>query len=345
MSLNETNSEDIYDNAYTKEQLKNIKYLKKLLNDNNPDLYRQLENFEYLASGAESNVYKVKIKKINKICVMKLIINNNRQKRNYKEIYISKKLKHKNIIDFINYTPLNNTESDIILLEYGSQGDLRNFLKNSLNRNYYSETMLCYITYHVLNALKYCKIQKIVHYDIKPANIIIDEKLIIKLIDFSISLDYSQIDSDDIKLILSGTPYYMPPEVIKKETIKLKDVNKIDIYSLGVTLYKLSCCCYPYDLKNEDSDNYDKIYNKIMNNNLEINNENNEYSQYFINFIKKLLEKDITKRINIDQALDDYWVKGANILMEEKEKLSNDYSFIINLLRDYIYEFNYYNKK
>ena len=137
----------------------------------------------------------------------------------------------------------------------------------------------------------------------------------------------------------------MPPEVIRKESIKLKDVNKIDIYSLGVTLFKLSCCCYPYDLKNEDSNNYDKIYNKIMNNNLEINNENNEYSQYFINFIKKLLEKDITKRINIDQALDDYWVKGANILMEEKEKLSNDYSFLINLLSDYIYEFNYYNKK
>ena len=340
MSLYETNSEDIYDNPYTKEKLKNIKYLKKFLNDNNPDLYRQLENFEYLDSGGESNIYKVTIKKTNTICVMKLII---KEKRNFSEINISKKLKHKNIIDLIYHTPLNNTESDIIILQYGTNGDLRNFIKK-LNRICYSETMLCYIAYQVLNALKYCKIQKIVHYDIKPANIIIDDMLNIKLIDFSISLDYSQIDTNDIKLVLSGTPYYIPPEVIKKETIKLKDVNKIDIYSLGVTLYKLSFCCYPYDLKNEDSGNYDKIYNKIMNNNLEINNENNKYSQYFINFLLKLLEKDITKRINIDEALED-WIQGAYILMDYKEELCDRQSFIINLICDHIYEFNKYIKK
>ena len=137
----------------------------------------------------------------------------------------------------------------------------------------------------------------------------------------------------------------MPPEVIKTETIKLKDINKIDMYSLGVLLYRFAFFCYPYNLKNEDLDDYNKIYNKIKNNNLEINDENHEYSQYFINFIQKLLEKDITKRINIDEASDDYWVKGANILMDVKEKLCNDDSFLINLLCDYIYEFNCYMKK
>ena len=136
----------------------------------------------------------------------------------------------------------------------------------------------------------------------------------------------------------------MPPEVIKEKTVKLKDVNKIDMYSLGVLIYKFAFCCYPYNLKNEDTD-YDKIYNKIMNNKLEIGSEDEKYSEFFINFLKKLLEKDITKRINIDEALEDYWIKGADILNNEKEKLFNADSFLINLLMDNFYEYNYYMKK
>ena len=60
---------------YSKEELKNIKYLTKLLSENNSDLYQQLENFEYLDSGGESNVYNVTLKRQKKKCVLKLIIN------------------------------------------------------------------------------------------------------------------------------------------------------------------------------------------------------------------------------------------------------------------------------
>ena len=67
-------------------------------------------------------------------------------------------------------------------------------------------------------------------------------------------------------------------------------------------------------------------------------------SKYFLNFIKKCLEKDITKRISIDEALEDYWIKGANIIMNEKEKLYNADSFLINLIMDSFYEFNNYIK-
>ena len=50
----------------------------------------------------------------------------------------------------------------------------------------------------------------------------------------------------------------MAPEVIKSETIKLKDINKIDLFSLGVILYRFAFCCYPFDLNHEDSN--DTIY-------------------------------------------------------------------------------------
>ena len=56
---------------------------------------------------------------------------------------------------------------------------------------------------------------------------------------------------------------------------------------------------YPFDLTNEDSNNYNQIYDKVMKDGCEIENDNHSYSIYFIDFLKKLLEKDINKRINI----------------------------------------------
>jgi serine/threonine protein kinase len=111
-----------------KKDLQNITNLQEYFKNNHLKFYNQLENFEFLDSGGESNVYNVTFKESKKKCVMKLIINDLREKRNYKEINISKKLKHKNIIDLLYHTQLNNTESDIIIMENASLGNLRNFL-------------------------------------------------------------------------------------------------------------------------------------------------------------------------------------------------------------------------
>ena len=268
-----------------------------------------------------------------------------KEKRNKNEEIIAQKLKHKNIINCFGYFQIKENESDCVLMENGTFGNLRQFLKNTLKKNYFTESMLCFITFQILNGLKFCQQLKIVHYDLKPENIIVDNLLNFKIIDFSVSFDYSKIIDEEIQLYFAGTGFFMAPEVIKCETIKLKDINKIDIYSLGVILYRLAYCCYPFGLTHEDLKNYDKIYDKIMNNILEVNEDNN-YSEHFVDFIKKCLEKDINKRININEALEHYWIKGADILNNEKEKLYNLNSFIGELLTDSFYQFNsYLNKK
>ena len=61
--------------------------------------------------------------------------------------------------------------------------------------------------------------------------------------------------------------------------------------------------------------------------------------------MKKILEKDINKRININEALEHYWIKGADILNDEKEKTFNAGSFLINLITDHIMKFDKYIKK
>ena len=193
----------------------------------------------------------------------------------------------------------------------------------------------------ILKGLKYCQINKIVHYDIKPENIVIDELFNIKIIDFSESVNYKEINSKKIKLKYCGTGFYMAPEVIKEKVIYLKDINKIDLYSLGVLLYKFAFSSYPYSLNyDNDYNNDEQIYNKIMNNKLEFNDPKKEYSELFKDFEKRLLEKEIDKRININEALEHPWVKAGNIIIDEKEKLYNCNSFLINLMMDNFYSFN-----
>jgi len=175
--------------------------------------------------------------------------------------------------------------------------------------------------------------------DIKPQNIVIDCFLNAKLIDFSISLNYKgKNSSDEICLPRVGTSFYMAPEVLAEKKIKIRDIHKIDLYSLGVMLYNLAFAKYPYNLTTGDDKNYDMMLDKIMKEKLDLQEEK-DFSKYFIDFITKLLEKDVKKRINIFQALDHYWIKGAQILMEEKEKIYNVGVFLPYLMTDYLKNF------
>ena len=58
----------------------------------------------------------------------------------------------------------------------------------------------------------------------------------------------------------------------------------------------------------------------------------------FLNFLEHLLNKDINKRYNIEQAMNDPWVKKSTILLDEKEKLFNSGKFLTELLLDGITE-------
>ena len=300
------------------------------------------ENFELkslIDSGSESKVYKIYNKKSKIEYALKQINNEDRTKKNINELKIASKMKQKNIILFYGYSSLDDDNSDYIIMENAKYGNLRNFQINVLKKAYLSESMLCFLTSQILNGLIYLHKCKIAHMDIKPQNIVIDEFINAKLIDFSISINYKDKELEDkIKLKFKGTNFYIPIEVHNEETINYKDLNKIDAYSLGVTLYSLAYGCYPFDLSFKDSKNYDSIFQKI-NNKLKFKNDI-KLSSFFIDFISKLLEKDINKRMSIYEAAKHHWIKGADILMAEKENLHNINPFIVKLITNSIKSFN-----
>ena len=312
------------------------------------------ETFELLKeikSGSVGRVFKAKIKKIpiNRFSACKFLIekkgvgNNSKNESNNEnnEILIHGKLKHKYIPFIYGYYKVNN--GTCIAMEYSKYGDLQNFKKTVIKRSSLSESLICYFAGQILESLHYLHMNKIIHMDIKQQNVLIDEYLNAKLTDYSVSINYK--NEKKIKLPKVGTCYYISPEVLSSKTIDVKEASKVDIYSFGVLVYVLAFCDYPYDLLKVDHHDYAQILNNINEKELIIP-EDSEFSKMFINFMKKCLEKDIKKRYNIYQALKDPWVKGFQIILEEKEKLFNAGKLLINLLVDNIIEFNdYVNEK
>ena len=291
--------------------------------------------------GGSSYIYNALINHSNNSIILKLITEERSKNDNIKEIKILSKLKNKYIIGIIGYNLGEKDEPTIIAMENGKY-DLRQFFNQIIKRKVSTESLLCYITYQILEGLNYLYRCNIVHCDIKPQNIIINDHLEVKIIDFSIADDISNIKENEIKLKYKGTPLYIAPEVIKQQKINIKDYHKVDLFSLGIMLYRLAFGKYPFNIKYDDNDAI--IYNKIMSN-WKVENIDNEFSFYFIDFLNGLLNNNIEKRMNIKEAMNHHWIKGADILMKEKENVYNANIFLAQLITDFFPKFNEYNQK
>ena len=322
-------------------------YSKEELSSKLKNVSEDIEILDCLNSGRRSNVYHISISSKNKNdkkdAILKLLIDKRNLRDN--EINISEKLKNKNIICCYTHSFLDKGKSSFLIMEYAKYGNLRNFQQKVLKRAYFSESLICYLAYQILNGIKYMHICKVAHMDLKPQNIVIDQYLNAKIVDFSTSLIYKKEKPEDyIKFPYVGTSKYMSPEILKSDTIKVKDLNKVDLYSFGVILYNLAFAKYPYGLEKEDSHDYNIILEKIETNELTFPNTEG-YSSYFLDFLSKLLEKDIERRISMSDALNHYWINGGRLLLDEQEKLFNDEKFLSYLLSDYISDFNTYISK
>ena len=339
----QTNQQIEEGNFKTKEELK------VFMEQNYPQFFENFELSEYIASGSSGNVFKGIYKQNKKQVAIKVLKNRyNKEKKDKEKIFsrikqemdISSKLHNINIME--TYAYINKNENcNFCVLEYGKNGDLENFMRHLLKRMIISETAVNYFGKQILEGLEYLhKRCKIVHMDIKPGNILIDAGLSAKIADFSVSCSYAHFEPENlVKFPFVGTGKFMPPEIIEKANMKIKESEKIDIYSLGVTLYCLFYGMYPYKLHEVKGKDYDKILDKIKNEKLEFP-EGRKISSLFKDFLIKTLEKDYSKRINLREALNHPWIKASKAIFDEKENLGCLENFLIKLITDGIANFN-----
>ena len=102
------------------------------------------------------------------------------------------------------------------------------------------------IVTQIADALDYAHRYGVVHQDIKPENIAVSQETgNIKVMDFGIARMGQRADPAGDETV-AGTPHYMSPEQIRRETVD----GRSDLYSLGVLLYWLLSGQTPY--RNDD---------------------------------------------------------------------------------------------
>jgi len=190
------------------------------------------EFLEILGVGACGKVFKAVHRSMNFELAIKVIKQEkDLQEELEREINILKKCRSENVIAYFGLVP---REHDTwILMEYCAVGSIKDVMK--VLGETVNEIQCCYIINRTLIGLDYLHSRNILHLDIKAANILLSVQGIVKLADFGVSqlLKSSDMTKDQDDFV--GSPYYMAPEIIKKQGYN----NKADIWSLGITIIEM----------------------------------------------------------------------------------------------------------
>jgi serine/threonine protein kinase len=199
-----------------------------------------------------------------------------------------KKLNHPKILQYLGNFEENG--NDYSIFKFFSDKNLFNILSINCEQNLrIKEDFLWHIFLQCLEGLTYLHNQGIIHRNIKPANIFIDDKNNIQIVDFEIAVVVGENQvkhfTDDPQmqkaLLLNfgeirGAENYIAPEVENGQHYD----QRVDVYSLGISFY---CLCY-YNLPYINGNNMHELMN------------DNFYSSELRNIISKMIQKDQKNR-------------------------------------------------
>ncbi|GAX19767.1 calcium/calmodulin-dependent protein kinase I [Fistulifera solaris] len=222
-------------------------------------------------------IKSIRKSKVNKIEVLK------------REIEILKEVKHPHIIQL--FDVYEDERYLHLITELCTGGELfdRIIAKTQSAEGHFSEHDAALLVRDILDAIRYCHDEKqIVHRDLKPENFLFltpAENAPVKIIDFGLSRHDDA--HQGIMQTKVGTPYYVAPEVLRREYTKM-----CDIWSIGVITYILLCGYPPFY---GDSDT--QIFESVKVGRFDFPSpEWDDISKSAKAFVTEMLQKDPDKR-------------------------------------------------
>ncbi|MBI5568299.1 MAG: serine/threonine protein kinase, partial [Chloroflexi bacterium] len=210
-----------------------------------PDLTGQMlgqyKILERLGRGATSTVYKAYQEKLDRFVAIKVlsphfIDEEGFLDRFHQEARAVARLDHPNILPVYDFDRVDDTV--FIVMKYVTSGSLRDLLTGPLPLNVVLE-----LAAQVGLALGYAHKMGVVHRDVKPGNILIEDSRWALLTDFGLAKILAlgrQLTQSGIGV---GTPDYMSPEQAQGHPVD----GRADLYSFGVMLYEMITGCLPFD--------------------------------------------------------------------------------------------------
>ncbi len=153
------------------------------------------------------------------------------------------KLNHRHIVKVLEYFEANNTY--YYVMEYCSGGSLDNVIAR---RGQLPEEEALHYFGQLSSAVSHMHAHKMLHLDIKPANIVLRENGELVLIDFGLSKQYDTDGNPESSTrIGAGTPGYAPIEQARHRRDSKQFAATLDVYALGATLFKMLTGVTPPD--------------------------------------------------------------------------------------------------
>ncbi len=189
-----------------------------------------------IGAGAMAFVYKAKQLSLNRTVAIKVLPrrfseNPEYVQRFYKEGQAAGKLNHPNIVQAIDVGEAGGYH--YFVMEYVEGKTIADDIANGP----FSEKDAIEIIIQVAHALAHAHAHGLVHRDVKPKNIMINQQGVVKLADMGLARETTDIEAAQSEAGKAyGTPYYIAPEQIRG---KIDIDGRADIYGLGATFYHM----------------------------------------------------------------------------------------------------------
>ena len=193
-----------------------------------------------LGRGGMGIVYKAKDTSLDRLVAYKVLPDSLQEdpqalKNFLREAKAAAKLNHPNIVTVYDMGAQGGRY--YIAMEYVEGTTLKEILRR---RGSIAAAGVLQVLVHLCEALAYAHDRRVVHRDVKTANVMWTRDKHAKLMDFGLAKVIEGVRNRTT--VVSGTPYYMSPE----QTLG-KDIDqRTDLYSLGVTLFELAVGTVPF---------------------------------------------------------------------------------------------------
>ena len=182
-----------------------------------------------------------------------------------------------------------------LVMEFADNGDLyQKIVQYKKSGNFFEESDIWRVFIQLVKGLKALHDLKILHRDLKSANVFLFKDGSAKLGD----LNVSKVARKGLGYTQTGTPYYASPEVWKDQPYD----NKSDIWSLGCVLYEMITLHPPFRAHNMEG-----LYNKVIKG--EFSYIPSRYSKDLYDICKLLIQVDPKKRPSCEEILNNNIIK------------------------------------